>query len=119
MIKKYINQDKSRLRKNIKSWRLDLRSLGGGQYFFENFKDAKKELDKFLVLEKTKIEDSDNWTMKDLLGEFPNKDTMYEWDQRLKNNDPLRTFYWREYKNMKNGKPLPDYFDKYKSLFPP
>tara|TARA_R110001606_G_C15349259_1_gene647417 strand:+ start:382 stop:1605 length:1224 start_codon:yes stop_codon:yes gene_type:complete len=117
MIKKYINQDKSRLRKNIKSWRLDLRSLGGGQYFFENFKDAKKELDKFLVLEKTKIEDSDNWTMKDLLGEFPNKDTMYEWDQRLKNNDPLRTFYWREYKNMKNGKPLPDYFDKYKSQF--
>ena len=117
MIKKYINQDKSRLRKNIKSWRLDLRSLGGGQYFFENFKDAKKELDKFLVLEKTKIEDSDNWTMKDLLGEFPNKDTMYEWDQRLKNNDPLRTFYWREYKNMKNGKPLPDYFDKYKYQF--
>ena len=117
MIKKYINQDKSRLRKNIKSWRLDLRSLGGGQYFFENFKDAKKELDTFLVLEKTKIEDSDNWTMKDLLGEFPNKDTMYEWDQRLKNNDPLRTFYWREYKNMKNGKPLPDYFDKYKYQF--
>ena len=55
--------------------------------------------------------------MKDLLGEFPNKDTMYEWDQRLKNNDPLRTFYWREYKNMKNGKPLPDYFDKYKYQF--
>ena len=117
MIKKYINQDKQRLKLNNNSWRLNLRSYGGGQKFFKTFDEAKKELDKFLALEKQKFEDSDNWTIKDLLGEFPDQDTKYEWDQRLKNNDPLRTFYFREYKNMKGGKPLPDYFDKYKFQF--
>jgi integrase len=98
-------------------WKLDLRSFGGGRNYFATFQEAKKELDKFSKLEKQKLEDSDNWTIKDLLGEFPDQDTKQEWDQRLKNNDPLRTFYFREYKNMKGGKPLPDYFDKYKFQF--
>jgi integrase len=117
MYKKYIYQEKSRLKKNFSSWTLDLRHYGGGRSYFPNFKDAKKELDKFLDLEKTRIEDSDNWTIKDLLGEFPDEEMMFEWDQRLKNNDPLRTFYFREYRNMKGGKPLPDYFDRYNYLF--
>ena len=117
MIQKYIKQQKQRLKENRNSWRLDLRSFDGGQKYFATFDQAKKELDSFLKLEKQKVEDSDNWTIKDLLGEFPDEDTKYEWDQRLKNNDPLRTFYFREYKNMKGGKPLPDYFDKYKFQF--
>tara|TARA_A100000172_G_C3040246_1_gene110167 strand:+ start:459 stop:1691 length:1233 start_codon:yes stop_codon:yes gene_type:complete len=117
MAKKYITQDKKRLKEKRNSWKLDLRSFGGGRLFFDTLQEAKLELQKFLDLEKQKIEDSDNWTIKDLLGEFPDQDTKYEWDQRLKNNDPLRTFYFREYKNMKGGKPLPDYFDKYKFQF--
>ena len=117
MKQRYIKQDKKKLRINQSSWRLDLRSFGGGTKFFATFNQAKKELDSFLKLEKQKVEDSDNWTIRDLLGEFPDQDTKYEWDQRLKNNDPLRTFYFREYKNMKGGKPLPDYFDKYKFQF--
>lgn len=117
MKQRYIKQDKKKLKINQSSWRLDLRSFGGGTKFFATFDQAKKELNSFLKLEKQKIEDSDNWTIRDLLGEFPDQDTKYEWDQRLKNNDPLRTFYFREYKNMKGGKPLPDYFDKYKFQF--
>ena len=117
MIQKYITQDKKRFKEKRNSWKLDLRSFGGGRLFFSTYQEAKLELQKFLDLEKTKIEDSHNWTIRDLLGEFPDQDTRYEWDQRLKNNDPLRTFYFREYKNMKGGKPLPDYFDKYKNQF--
>ncbi len=117
MLKKYIKKDTRKSKLGHSPWRLELRSFGGGQKYFATYDQAKKELDKFLELEKTKIEDSDNWTIRDLLGEFPDQDTKYEWDQRLKNNDPLRTFYFREYKNMKGGKPLPDYFDKYKFQF--
>lgn len=117
MIQKYIKQDKKKLSLKINSWRLDLRSFGGGTKFYETFSQAKKELESFAKLEKQKVEDSDNWSIKDLLGDFPDEDMMYEWDQRIKNNDPLRTFYYREYKNMKGGKPLPDYFDKYKYQF--
>lgn len=117
MIQKYITQDKKRFKEKRNSWKLDLRSFGGGRLFFSTYQEAKLELQKFSDLEKTKIEDSHNWTIRDLLGEFPDQDTRYEWDQRLKNNDPLRTFYFREYKNMKGGKPLPDYFDKYKNQF--
>ena len=117
MTKKYINQDKVKLKNGHQSWRLDLRSISGGTIFFSTYQEAKRELDKFLSLEKKKLEDSDTWTIKELLGCFPNQDMMYEWDQRIKNNDPLRTFYYKEYKNMKGGKPLPDYFDSYKSIF--
>lgn len=117
MLKKYIKKDTRKSKLGHSPWRLELRSFGGGQKYFATYDQAKKELDKFLELEKTKIEDSDNWTIRDLLGEFPDQDTRCEWDQRLKNNDPLRTFYFREYKNMKSGKPLPDYFDKYKFQF--
>ena len=63
---------------------------------------------------KKKIE---NWTIQELLGEFPCQDAREDWDIRLKNGYFLRTFYFREYKNMKGGKPLPDYFDKYKNIF--
>ena len=117
MTKKNILQDKARLKNGFSSWKLDLRSFNGGRSFFNTYQEAKRELDKFLSLEKKKLEDSDTWTIKELLGCFPNQDMMYEWDQRIKNNDPLRTFYYKEYKNMKGGKPLPDYFDSYKSIF--
>tara|TARA_R110002111_G_C5970148_1_gene370257 strand:+ start:349 stop:1575 length:1227 start_codon:yes stop_codon:yes gene_type:complete len=117
MTKKNILQDKARLKNGFSSWKLDLRSFNGGRSFFNTYQEAKRELDKFLSLEKRKLEDSDTWTIKELLGCFPNQDMMYEWDQRIKNNDPLRTFYYKEYKNMKGGKPLPDYFDSYKSIF--
>ena len=115
--KKYIWQDKTKSVKGHLSYQLNLKSFGGGKTFYNTFLEAKLELDKILSLEKKKLEDSDTWTIKDLLGDFPNQDMMYEWDQRIKNNDPLRTFYYKEYKNMKGGKPLPDYFDSYKSIF--
>ena len=54
MNQRYIKQDKKKLKINQSSWRLDLRSFGGGTKFFATFSLAKKELDKFLDLEKAK-----------------------------------------------------------------
>ena len=78
MIKKYIKQDKRKSKLGHSSWRLELRTFGGGQKYFATFDQAKKELDKFLALEKQKFEDSDNWPIRDLLGAFPDQDTKYE-----------------------------------------
>ena len=115
--KKFIWQDKAKLRKNHLSWQLDLTSLGGKRNFYSTKDAALKALKEFHKRNKTEIEESDNWTLRDLLGEFPNDSMMLEWDQRIKNNEPLSTFYWKEYTRMKKGKPLPQYYKEYKEIF--
>ena len=116
-IKKYIWQDQKRLNKGNLSWQLNLESHGGKRYFYSTKQEAQKVLDKFLSLNKKHLEESDTWTIKDLLGPFPDDEMRADWDDRIKNNNPLRHFYWEEYTRMKKGKPLPQYFDSYKKVF--
>jgi len=115
--KTYIWQDKTKAARGNLSWQLNMKSFGGNKVFYKTEKEARVELKKFLDKEKKELEDSDTWTIHDLLGEFPDKSMMVEWDKRILLVQPLRTFYFAEYVRMKRGKPLPDYFDSYKSIF--
>jgi integrase len=112
-----VKQDINKKKSNKAYFVVDLRSVKGSRKYFWTNKEAQNFLDYVMQNHKKQTEDLDNWTIKELLGSFPDKDLRFEWDRRLANNDPLRTFYFREYRNMKTGKPLPDYFDKYKSQF--
>jgi len=112
-----VKQDLNKKKSNKAYFVVDLRSVRGSRKYFWTHKEAQSFLDNVIRNYKKQTEDLDAWTIKELLGSFPDNDLRFEWDRRLANNDPLRTFYFREYKNMKTGKPLPDYFDKYKSQF--
>ncbi len=112
-----VKQDLNKKKSNKAYFVVDLRTVRGSRKYFWTHKEAQSFLDNVIRNYKKQTEDLDTWTIKELLGSFPNNDLRFEWDRRLANNDPLRTFYFREYKNMKTGKPLPDYFDKYKSQF--
>ena len=112
-----VKQDLNKKKSNKAYFVVDLRTVRGSRKYFWTHKEAQSFLDNVIRNYKKQTEDLDTWTIKELLGSFPNNDLRFEWDRRLANNDPLRTFYFREYKNMKTGKPLPDYFDKYKRQF--
>jgi len=122
--KKYIWQDNTRLKKGFASFQLDLRKVGGIRTFFETRLEAEKVLNKFLDLNKKAFQESDTWTIRDLLGPFPNNDaksqnlfTNTKWDQCIKNNTPERHFLFDEYKRMKKGSPLPQYFIEHEAAF--
>ena len=122
--RKYIWQDTARLKNGFASFQLDLRKVGGGRTFYETMKEAEKVLNKFLDLNKKALQESDTWTIKDLLGSFPKNDaksqnlfTNVEWDECIKNNKPKRNFLFDEYKRMKKGSPLPQYFIEHEAAF--
>ena len=115
--RKKITQDSNKKKNKKASFVLDLRSVGRSWTYFWTRKEAEQALTKSKLENKKRIEQSDAWTIKDLLGPFPNHEMRAEWDERIKNNDPLRHFYWEEYTRMKKGKPLQQYFDSYKKVF--
>ena len=117
MQRKQITQDSNKKKLGSASFVLDLRSIGGKRKYFWTKKEAELELSQMKDLHYKHLQESYTWTIKDLLGPFPDKEMRVEWDQRIKDNDPLRHFYWEEYTRMKKGKPLPQYFDSYKKVF--
>jgi integrase len=115
--KKKVKQDLNKKKSNKAYFVVDLRSINGTRKYFWSNQEAQRFLDKIIKNNNTHMENVDSWTIKDLLGPYPNNDVRYEWDERIKNNNPLRHFYYHEYYRMKKGKPLPQYFDSYKNVF--
>ena len=114
--RKKVKEDSTKKKSNKAYFFVDLRSIGGSRKYFWNKQEAQKFLDNVIENNKKQIEDVDTWKIKDLLGPFPNDDLRHEWNERIRNNNPLRHFYYHEYYRMKKGKPLPQYFDSYKNV---
>lgn len=114
---KKISLEKSKQKQGKACYFLDLRNVGGARKFYHTKQEAEQALIKVKELNDKHLQESHTWTIKDLLGPFPNNEMRVEWDQRIKDNNPFRHFYWEEYTRMKKGKPLPQYFDSYKKVF--